>query len=225
VEFDIEQFRADVWYYSELEGTIKPDTWEQIVAHSVNGTRIPGDHFMADVHNDKYAFNVKSLKEQKISKTKKTTREFVQSRIPITDDRSLPDLDLGQIIIKSLDDKMQESLDYFKVSEMIDILILHRRYGNKYHAIVYKVDHPKFDTYDLTWSGGEARIGDSPSWFIKRRWSDYSHGQTCTFIKRTYFRENVIAEVTVESDDIYNISKEDIKAKYLENCQPTLNLV
>jgi len=225
VEFDIDQFRADVWYYSELEGTIKPDTWEQIVAHCVNGTRIPGDHFMADAHNHQYAFNVKSLKEQYVSKTKKTTKEFVQSRIPITDDRSLPDEELGKIIVKSLDDKMQESLDYFKVSEMIDILILHRRYENKYHAIVYKVDHPKFDTYDLVWNSGEARINESPSWFIKRRWSDYSHGQTCTLIKKTYFKEDVIAEVTVESDDIYNISKEDIMAKYIKNCQPTLDLI
>lgn len=225
MEFDIEQFRADVWYYSELEGTIKPDTWEQIVAHCVNGTRIPGDHFMADVHNDEYAFNVKSLKEQRISKTKKTTREFVQSRIPITNDKFLTNESLGEIIVKSLDDKMQESLDYFNVSKMLDILILHKRYGDKYHAIVYKVDHPKFNTYDLIWNNGEARINENSSWFIKRRWSDYSHGQTCTFIKRTYFRENVIAEVTVGSKDIYNIPKEDIKARYLQNCQPMLDLV
>ena len=219
MEFNIDQFRADVWYYSELEGTIKPDTWEQIVAHSVNGTRIPGDHFMADVYNDKYAFNVKSLKEQSVSKTKKTTKQFVQSRIPISNDRALSNEDIGTAIVECLDNKMNESLEYFNVSEMIDILILHKRYDNIYHAIVYQVKHPVFKDYNLIWQDGEARLDHGLRWFIKRRWSDSSHGQTCTYIKRTYLKEDVVAEVFVESKDKYNISKEDIMSKYLASCQ------
>lgn len=212
--FDIKQFEADVWYYSELDGVIRPDTWEEIVAHSVDGKRILGDHFMADVHNDMHCFNVKSIKEQSPSKTGNKTVEYVQCRTPITNDRSLSQQDLSQQILKTLDDKLQESLITFKCDKMIDVIILHNRYDKKYHASVYVIDHPDYSTYPLEWSDGEGRVDANGPWLIKRRWSDDNHRQTCTSIKKKYLKTEMAIDIYVDSIDHHNISKEEILNKY-----------
>jgi len=212
--FDLEQFKADVWYYSGLEGVIKSDTWEQIIAHCVNGRVIPGDHFMADVVNDKYCFNVKSIKEQAVSKTGNKTIDFVQCRTPIANDRLLSQDDLSQEILRTLDNKLQESLNTFESEKMIDIIVLHKRYDNKYHASVYMLDHPDFNSYALEWSNGEGRLSSESPWLIKRRYSDELHRQTCTSIKQKYYKENMVAEVMLNSIDNHNISKENIMDQY-----------
>ena len=180
----------------------------------MGGKVIPGDHFMADVHNDKYCFNVKSIKEQSISKTGNKTIEFVQCRTPISNDRGITQQELSTAILKTLDDKLKESLDTFECEKMIDVIILHRRYGSSYHAAVYLVDHPDFNFYELIWSGGEGRLTEDSPWLLKRRWSDDNHRQTCTSIKKKYLKENIIAEVNVESFDKHSVSKEDILEKY-----------
>jgi hypothetical protein len=213
-EFNLEQFKADVWYYSGLEGIIKSDTWEQIVAHCVNGRVIPGDHFMADVVNDKYCFNVKSIKEQTISKTGNKTIEFVQCRTPIANDRLLSQEELSKEILLTLENKLTESLTTFESEDMIDVIILHKRYENQYHASVYMVNHPDFNSYELMWSDGEGRLSPESPWLIKRRYSDELHRQTCTSIKNKYYKENMIADVMIESLDSHNISKEEIMNKY-----------
>jgi hypothetical protein len=212
--FDLEQFKADVWYYSGLEGSIKSDTWEQIVAHCVGGRVILGDHFMADVVNDKYCFNVKSIKEQTISKTGNKTIDFVQCRTPIVNDRALPQEELSQEILRTLDNKLQESLTTFEREKMIDVIILHKRYDNNYHASVYVQDHPDFNSYELIWSEGEGRLSAESPWLIKRRYSDELHRQTCTSIKKKYLKEDMIAEVMVESVDYHNISADKIMKEY-----------
>lgn len=212
--FNKEQFEADVWYYSGLEGIIKSDTWEQIVANSVNGKVIPGDRFMADVYNDEYCFNVKSIKEQRISKTGNRTVEFVQCRTPIANDRSLSNEDLGVEILATLDNKLKESFEYFDSKKMIDVIILHNRYYDMYHASIYIVDHPDYGSYKLVWSNGEARLENDDKWLIKRRWSDDNHRQTCTSIKKKYFNEQIISNVLIKSIDNHSISKEEILNKY-----------
>lgn len=212
--FDKEQFEADVWYYSGLEGIIKPDTWEQIVAHCVGGTVIPGDHFMADVYNSDYCFNVKSIKEQTISKTGNKTVEFVQCRTPIPNDRLLSDEEIGRQVLQTLTNKLNESLTYFESKKMIDVIILHNRYYDMYHASIYIVDHSDFNSYDLVWSNGEARLKNEDKWLIKRRWSDDNHRQTCTSIKKKYLNEQIISNVLIKSIDNHNISKEEIMIKY-----------
>lgn len=212
--FDKQQFEADVWYYSGLEGIIKSDTWEQIVAHCVNGKVIPGDHFMADVHNDQYCFNVKSIKEQYISKTGNKTIEFVQCRTPITNDKNLSNEELGNNVLSTLDNKLKESLETFKSEKMIDVVILHNRYLDNYHASVYIVDHPDYSSYDLTWINGEARLPNDDKWLIKRRWSDDNHRQTCTSIKKKYYGTDLVANIMLKSLDNHNISQQDILLKY-----------
>jgi hypothetical protein len=214
--FDKEQFEANIWYYSGLEGIIKSDTWEQIIANCVNGKVIPGDHFMADVHNDKYCFNVKSIKEQSISKTGNKTVEFVQCRTPIANDRFLSNEDLGVQILQTLDNKLQESLEYFNFKPMIDVIILHNRYQDMYHASIYIIEHPDYSSYNLTWLNGEARLKNEDKWLIKRRWSDDNHRQTCTSIKKKYLNEQIVSNVLVKSIDNHTISKEEILNKYKE---------
>ena len=214
ITFDLEQFEADVWYYSSLEGTIKSDTWEEIVAHCVNGKTIPGDHFMADVYNEKYCFNVKSIKEQFRSKTGNRTIEFVQCRTPISNDRDLSDNELSLKILETLDSKLNESLTTFNSEKMIDVIILHKRYDNLYHATVYLLDHPNFNLYNLTWKDGKGTIDGNKSWTIKRKWSDDSHRQTCTLIKNKYFVDDIVADVDIISLDNHNVSKKDIIDKY-----------
>lgn len=213
--FDKKQLEADIWYYSGLEGIIKPDTWENIIAHCVDGKVIRGDHFMADVYNTKYCFNIKSIKEQTISKTGNKTVEFVQCRTPIANDRLISDNEIGIQVIKTLNDKLQESLITFESEKMIDVIILHNRYINAYHASIYIMDHPDYSSYNLTWANGEASLDGEKSWLIKRRWSDDNHRQTCTSIKKKYYKEDMIANIIVESPDNHNISKELILNKYM----------
>jgi len=222
IAFNKEQFEADIWYYSGLEGIIKPDTWEQIVAHCVDGKVIPGDHFMADVHNAEYCFNIKSIKEQAISKTGNKTVEFVQCRTPISNDRALSDQELSVQILATLDNKLKESLEYFGSAKMIDVIILHNRYADMYHASIYIVDHSDYNSYDLTWSNGEARLENEDRWLIKRRWSDDNHRQTCTSIKKKYLKEQIVSNVLIKSIDNHSISKEEILNKYKENNQAAI---
>lgn len=214
MNFNIEQFKADVWYYSGLEGTIKSDTWEKIIAHSVNGETIPGDHFMADAYDATNCYNIKSIREQRVSKTGNQTIEFVQCRTPIANDRLLSNEELGSKILDTLDIKLNESLTQFEKEKMIDIIIVHKRYDDVYHATVYKTDHPDFKSYKLIWNSGEARLDEGFPWFIKRRWSDDLHRQTCTSIKRKYIKDSIIADIYVSSPNHHNISKEEILLKY-----------
>lgn len=214
-EFNNFIFKCCVWYYSKRLGVIDAITWEIIIAKSTNSQWVPGDHFMADVVNPEYLCNVKSLKK-KFAKGDKQSLSYVQCRAPISNDKSLPNDELGQKIIKTLVDKKNESFDQFSCHIMKDFLIQHYRENDKYYARVFYIDHPEFESYELEWNDGIGKFEDQKSWFIKRDYSDAKHGQNCIHIKKIFDKSMLIADVVVECPDEHNVSNEWIVEEYLK---------
>lgn len=214
-EFNTELFKKCVWYYAKRQSIITPITWEQIIGRCTNSEWIPGDHFMADVVNPQYLSNIKSLKK-KFAKSDKQTLQFVQCRSPISNDRNISDEDLGKIIIQILVNKKEESFDQFSCNLMKDFVIQHYRDNDKYFARVYCYNHPDYNSYDLKWCNGEGRLNNQKSWFIKRNYSDASHGQNCTHIKKLFSNDCLITSIMVECLDEHNVPNETIELEYEE---------
>ena len=209
ISIDGDALEAFVWYYSEREGIIQPETWEKIICQSTeNGEWIGGDTYMADGRTDKYGLNIKSVLKD-FTKGDIQTVSVIQCRCPLPEG-----VDIGKGTIQTLVDKRNESLQDFNLEEMLDVDIIHNRKDGEYNYRVFVTEQPKYENKTFVWKDGCAHESGSKQWKIKRNDSNASAFQTCVLIKKCYNKNDSLFSGSVKSNDNYHISVEDVKKLY-----------
>jgi hypothetical protein len=182
IGIDFKLLKALIYHYTKIEGIIKWETWEKIIARSCDGEWISGDKYMADAIKSNYGFNIKSVKKP-FSKTKfEQYIDYIQCRVPIQNESSLTANQIGDEIIKTLITKKNESFDDLNIDTMIDVIIVHNRFGDDYNIRMFFDYQPDYSQYNYTWIDNCGYIDNDKKWKFKRNKPD-KYGQTRLNVK------------------------------------------
>jgi len=209
ISIDGDALESLVWYYSEREGIIQPETWEKIICQSTkDGEWIGGDTYMADGKTLYCGLNIKSILK-KFTKGNIQTISVIQCRCPLDEN-----IDVGKGTIDTLTEKKNESLKKFNLKSMVDIDIIHYRDENNYNYRVFVTEHPDYDKEEYIWKDNAAYMVGNKKWKIKRNDANSSAFQTCVLIKKCYDVKTCAFKGTIKSNNNYSISTEDVKKLY-----------
>lgn len=216
IDFDSEKFMILVWDHASQQGTISPETWEQIIAVSCDGRWIGGDKYMADAVKKTNGLNAKSIKKV-FAKGDNQTLSFIQCRIPIDNEDSLTDEQKGKEVIKTLVRKRDDSVEKFDLTKMYDVLVVHYREGDDYYVRLFCDEQMKYEELDLVWNKGAAKLrgsGKNDSWLMSRNGGNASAYQTCLHIKKVYNKMNAIFDLKIKAPFTSFVDFEQSKQRY-----------
>ena len=208
INFDIEGLQSLVWYYAGVEGIITPTTWETIICKSVGAEHIPGDKFMSDGILPPHGLSMKS-RILKFTKGKMQTVDFVQCRCPLNEDE-----DIGSQIIETLVKKREESFNEFNLDTMLDVSILHNRFGDDYNVRVFVEEQDRYEDLNLIWKNSSGYVDSDKKWKLKRMEGNDSAYHTCLKVKKVFDVTKCDANFTLKSANRYDIPMEEAKEKY-----------
>jgi hypothetical protein len=209
---DLHAFKSLVHWYASRETSITPLQWERIVSLSFGGKHIGGDIYMADGVAGTTGLNIKSITTSAPKRTGTFNREFIQCRVPLENEESLTDEEIGKLVIDTLNRKRDESLNDLGLDKMLDVVVLHKRKGDQYSVSLFAYDHPDYGSYDLTWKDGVART-NSGDWMLKRNAGWATHGQSCLRVRKPYDLVEALASFTITCPEPGEVSVEEaIKA-------------
>jgi hypothetical protein len=211
INFDIEGLQSLVWYYAGVEGIITPTTWETIICKSVGGEHIPGDKFMSDGILPPHGLSMKS-RILKFTKGKMQTVDFVQCRCPLNEDE-----DIGSQIIETLVKKREESFNEFNLDTMLDVSILHNRFGDDYNVRVFVEEQDRYEDLNLIWKNSSGYVDSDKKWKLKRMEGNDSAYHTCLKVKKVFDVTKCDANFTLKSANRYDIPMEEAKEKYAKS--------
>ena len=211
INFDIEGLQSLVWHYAGVEGIITPTTWETIICKSVGGEHIPGDKFMSDGILPPHGLSMKS-RILKFTKGKMQTVDFVQCRCPLNEDE-----DIGSQIIETLVKKREESFNEFNLDTMLDVSILHNRFGDDYNVRVFVEEQDRYEDFNLIWKNSCGYVDSDKKWKLKRMEGNDSAYHTCLKVKKVFDVTKCDANFTLKSANRYDIPMEEAKEKYAKS--------
>ena len=106
---------------------------------------------------------------------------FVQCRCPLDENENI-----GDGVIKTLVEKREESFKEFNLQTMMDVIIIHNRFGNDYNVRVFVDEQDDYENLNLIWNDSRAYLSSDKSknnweknWKIKRVPGNASAFQTC----------------------------------------------
>ncbi len=214
IDFDIDAIEALVHCYSVTEDRIEPGTLEKIVAKACNGKWIPGDTYIIDAIWNGIGLNIKS-RYIKFNKSKVTQRvDVIGNRLPVSYDRMLSDDELGNSILNDLIKKREQSINYFNLEKIYDVVIMHHKIDNDYKIKIFVSEHPHYENYSWKWNNGYGFIQGYEPWKFKRRFSDSGGYQNCLLIKNDYNLNDCIVDLVVPCAPYIDLTVEEAKKRY-----------
>jgi len=214
---DRHAFEALVFYYASREETITPTQWELIISDACGGVHIPGDVYMADGKVGTVGLNIKSITSAR-PKGNLTTKDYIQSRIPIQNEATMSDSEIGEFSITTLVQKRNESFKDLDLDRMVDMVVIHKREGDVYNASLFMMEHPDYSSLELNWVNGKGYTPHNPKqWKLHRVPSYGSAYQNCLKVKKEYRMDSAVASVSLRVGDPGKVSVEEAKRFFKAN--------
>lgn len=215
LEVNFKLLKALILYYTKKENIINYKTWEKIITRSCNGFWIDSDKYMADGIKKQYGLNIKSILRHYNKKQDNQILDYVQCRVPITNEFNLTDKEIGNKIIKTLVSKREESFNDLNLSEMVDVIIVHNRQDDYYNVRIFFSRQPQYELYSYEWKNNCGYILGCDKWKFKRNPSD-EYGQTRLSIKNSFCLSDCDVDFSLYCPIVNDPTDEELITQYEE---------